>query len=110
MFQRANYRFSAQKLKGGLKMGEDKKFVQQSLLKNLPVVEKDVHEHYRKNKEYIGQTLEWVVDRKMNKVEKSNLKEYAMNLALQQVASMYEDKLGVELPKTKVETKREKNE
>ena len=86
-------------------MGEDKKFVQQSLLKNLPVVEKDVHEHYRKNKEYIGATLEWVVKRKMNKIEKANLKEYAMNLALEQVATMYEGKLT----RKKVETKENKN-
>ena len=86
-------------------MGEDKKFVQKSLLKSLPIVEKDVHEHYRKNKEYIGATLEWVVKRKMNKIEKANLKEYAMNLALEQVATMYEGKLT----KKKVETKENKN-
>jgi uncharacterized protein YajQ (UPF0234 family) len=83
-------------LKGGLRMAQDKqtkKLIKDALLKNMPQVEKDIAEHFLNNSEHIRKTMETILERSLDSLENDNLRQFAMEMSLQQVATKYQSQI-----------------
>ena len=90
---------------------KEKKWTQEQIIKNLPSVEKDVANHFMNNRKAVQQTMETILSRKLDNIEKDRLREHSMSMALQQVAMKYKKDLGLEEDLgIKVETKEKENE
>ena len=60
---------------------------------NLPYVEKDIIKKYHQNMKHIEITLLKVLSRNLDESEEHRLKQVCMELAINQVTTMYHDEL-----------------
>ena len=73
------------------------------ILKGLPVVQRDIGEHYMENNRSIRKTMEKVLERQLTKKESDNLRQYAFELAIVQVGTMYKKDLELDNLKEEID-------
>ena len=75
---------------------EFQKMSNDELFNKLPVVKKDIAIAYMENNKHIRSTMEEVLSRKLDNVEKDRLRVHSFNLAITQVQEIYKKKYNID--------------